>query len=240
MAIFAVARRGIRRKILQKTETTTLTARWAAIRVTVVNAFGKKPIIGILGGVGSGKSAVANEFAKLGCGVVDADKMAHALLNEDDVREEVAGIFGREICKSSGKIDRKKLAAIVFADPEKLGILNKILHQRVLERSEELIRRYNAQDNIKAIVLDMPLLVEVGWDKRCDRLIFIECDSRLRADRAEKAGVFDENQQRIRENFQISLDKKVTLADNSINNNSGFSELARQVVTIFSSILVSY
>ena len=240
MAFFALARRACRWKILKKIKSMILTARCTTVRLTVVNAFGKKPIIGILGGVGSGKSAVANEFAKLGCGVVDADKLAHALLNEDDVREEVVGAFGREICDSSGNIDRRKLGTVVFADPERLGVLNKILHRRVLERTEELIRRYNGQNNVKAIVLDMPLLIEVGWEKRCDRLIFIECEGQLRAQRAEKAGVFDENQQRIRENLQISLDKKIALADNSINNNSGFSELARQVVTIFSSILVSY
>lgn len=207
--------------------------------LTVVSDVGKKPIIGILGGIGSGKSTVANEFAKLGCGVVDADKVAHDLLVEDDVREEIVGLFGQAACDSSGNIDRRKLAAIVFADAEKLSLLNRIIHPRVLEQAEELIREYNGQRRIKAIVLDMPLLAEVGWDKRCDKLVFVECDRGLTAERAKKAGFFNENEQRIRENFQISLDKKVGLADNSINNNSGFSELVRQVANIFSSILDS-
>ena len=198
---------------------------------------GKKPIIGILGGIGSGKSTVANAFAKLGCGVVDADKLAGDLLLKDGVREEIVGLFGREACDSSGNIDRRKLAAMVFADAEKLNLLNKIVHPRVLEQAEELIREYNGQSRIKAIVLDIPLLAEVGWDKRCDKLVFVECKRDLRAERAKKAGLFDENQQRIRENFQISLDNKVALADNSINNNSDFSELVRQVANIFSSIL---
>jgi len=187
--------------------------------------------------MGSGKSTVANEFAKLGCGVVDADKLAGDLLVEDGIREEIVGVFGQEACNSSGNIDRRKLAAIVFANAEKLSLLNKIVHPRVLERAEELIREYNAQSRIKAIVLDMPLLAEVAWDKRCDKLVFVECDRGLRAERAKKAGIFDENQQRIRENFQISLDNKVALADNSINNNSDVSELVRQVADIFSSIL---
>ena len=199
--------------------------------------FGKKLIIGSLGGIGSGKSTVANEFAKLGCGVVDADKLAGNLLVQDGVRDEVIGVFGQEACDSSGNIDRRKLAAIVFADAEKLNLLNKIIHPRVLEQAEELIREYNEQSKIKAIVLDMPLLAEVGWEKRCDKLVFVECERGLRAERAKKAGVFDENQQRIRENFQISLDSKVALADNSINNNSDVSELVRQVANIFSSIL---
>ncbi len=214
-----------------------MTVRCNAIKLAVVSAFGKKPIIGILGGIGSGKSTVAGEFAKLGCGVIDADKLAHALLDENAVREKIVSLFGPEISDSSGNIDRSKLAETVFADSEKLGLLNKILHPRVLEQAEELIRQYNGQNDISAIVLDMPLLAEVGWDKRCDRIIFVECDRQLRAERAAKKGVFDEKQQRIRENFQISLDNKAALADNTINNNSDFSELVRQIVNIFSSIL---
>jgi len=90
---------------------------------------------------------------------------------------------------------------------------------------------------LKAIVLDMPLLAEVGWEKRCDKVVFVECEEGLRAERAKKAGLFDENQRRIRENFQISLDNKASLADNTIYNNSDFSELVRQVTNIFTSIL---
>jgi dephospho-CoA kinase len=214
-----------------------LTVRCNAVKLAVVSAFGKKPIIGILGGIGSGKSTVAGEFAKLGCGMIDADKLAHALLGENAVRDEIVSLFGPEISDSSGNIDRSKLAETVFADSGKLGLLNKILHPRVLEQAEELIRQYNGQNDISAIVLDMPLLAEVGWDKRCDRIIFVECDRQLRAERAAKKGVFDEKQQRIRENFQISLDNKVAIADNIINNNSDFSELVGQIVSVFSSIL---
>jgi dephospho-CoA kinase len=202
-----------------------------------VSSSGRKPIIGILGGIGSGKSTVANEFAKLGCAVVDADKIAHRLLDEAGVREEIVGLFGREILDPAGKIDRGKLAKIVFADPEKLSLLNKTIHPLVLKETEQLIRRHNGQSRVKAIVLDMPLLLEVGWEKGCDRLIFVECDPRIRAERAKKMGIFDENQLKVRENSQISLDKKVGVADNIIENNSGFSALVRQVADIFSSVL---
>ena len=205
--------------------------------MTVVSTAGKKPIIGILGGIGSGKSTVAKEFAKLGCAVVDADKIAHDLLDEDGVREEIVGLLGRGICNSSGNIDRRKLADVVFADTKKLGLLNNIIHPRVLEEAEALIQRCNGQSELKAIVLDMPLLAEVGWEKRCDKVVFVECEEGLRAERAKKAGLFDENQRRIRENFQISLDNKASLADNTIYNNSDFSELVRQVTNIFTSIL---
>ncbi len=199
-------------------------------------AAGKKPIIGILGGIGSGKSTAAAEFAKLGCKVIDADKIAHELLGEPSVKEKVVGLFGRSILNPEGKIDREKLAEVVFADADKLSLINEIIHPLVLQRAGELIKQYDCQKQVKAIVLDMPLLVEVGWDKRCDKLIFVDCEQKLRLDRAKKLG-FDKNQVKIRENFQISLDNKANLADNTIDNNSDFSELVRQVANIFTSIL---
>ena len=198
---------------------------------------GKKPIIGILGGICSGKSTVAGEFAKLGCKVIDADKIAHELLDKTDIKEKIHNLFGEAVLDSSGKIDSKKLAGIVFSNAEKLSSLNKIIHPFVLERAEELIEKYNGQSQVKAIVLDMPLLVEVGWDKRCDKLIFVDCERQLRIDRAKKKGIFEENQLKIRENFQISLDNKVTITDNTIDNNSGFSALAKQIANIFSCII---
>jgi dephospho-CoA kinase len=197
---------------------------------------GKKPIIGVLGGVGSGKSAVAAEFAKLGCKRIDADKIAHKLLERKVVREKVIALFGEGILDSRGKIDRKKLGDIVFADGGKLSTLNKIIHPLVLVRVEQLIERYNRENQVKAIVLDMPLLVEVGWAERCDKLIFVDCRRELRLDRAKKIGIIGKNQLKIRENFQISLDKKAAIADNAIDNNSDFSGLAKQVAEIFSHI----
>ena len=198
---------------------------------------GKKPIIGILGGVGSGKSTVAAEFAKLGCTVIDADKIAHDLLEKKSAKEKIVGFFGETILDSAGKIDHRKLADVVFADADKLSSLNEIIHPLVLRRAEELIRQYNRQNEVKAIVLDMPLLVEVSWARRCDKLIFVDCKRQLRVDRAKKMGVFEENQLKIRENFQISLDNKAKLTDNIIDNNSDFSALARQVTDIFSYIM---
>ena len=196
---------------------------------------GKKPVIGILGGIASGKSTVAAEFAKLGCKVIDADTIVHELLETKPIKEKIAARFGRAVLDSSGEIDHKKLAVVVFADLGKLSSLNELIHPSVLRRTEELIEKYSRQDRVKAIVLDMPLLVEVGWSKRCDRLIFVECKRQLRVLRAQKRG-FDENQLKIRENFQISLDSKVGLADNTVVNNSDFSALVRQVADIFTDI----
>jgi dephospho-CoA kinase len=160
------------------------------------------------------------------------------VLQRQGVREKVVGVFGPVILNPAGKIDRRKLAEIAFGDADRLSSLNRIIHPLVLERAGQLIRQYGLQRQIKAIVLDMPLLAEVNWAERCDRLIFVDCQWKLRLDRAKKLGL-DENQMRIRENSQISLDKKVNMADNVINNNSDFSALSRQVTEIFSHIVNS-
>jgi dephospho-CoA kinase len=197
----------------------------------------KKPVIGILGGICSGKSTVAAEFAKLGCKVIDADEIAKKLIEKRNIKEKIAASFGQDILNRQGKIDRRKLADVVFSDGDKLSLLNGIVHPPVLARTEQLIKRYNRQKRTKAIVLDMPLLAEVGWASRCNRLIFVDCKQKLRLKRAKKKGIFNRNQLKKRENFQISLDRKVEISDNAINNNSGFRALARQVADIFSCIV---
>ncbi|MBP7051919.1 MAG: dephospho-CoA kinase [Phycisphaerae bacterium] len=203
--------------------------------LNVVNP-SRKPIIGIIGGIASGKSTVATEFGKLGCGVISADALVHDLLAEEAVRDQVCELFGREILGPDGRIDRTKLARIVFADEQKLAALNRMIHPRVLQRTEELIARSSSRTDIKAIVLDMPLLVEVGWADRCDRLIFVKCDRVRRAERIRRTGRMNEQSLQARENFQISLDKKARLADNTIDNNSDFLTLVRQIQDIFSDI----
>ncbi len=202
-----------------------------------MNKSEKKPIIGILGGIGAGKSTVAAEFVKLGCEKIDADEIAHKVLARKEVVEKIVNFFGKAILDSKEKIDRNKLADIVLAGSDDLSLLNRIVHPLVLARTEELINRHNRNTNVKAIVLDMPLLAEIGWDKRCDKLVFIDCRRQLRLARMRKKTGFNENRLKIRESFQISLDKKVAIADNILYNNSGFSALVKQVAEVFTSIV---
>jgi dephospho-CoA kinase len=204
-----------------------------------VGKHGVKPVIGILGGIGAGKSTVANEFAKHGCAVIDADRIAHELLETDTVKKKVVDLLGAGILDPSGIIIHHEVADIVFSDVDKLTALNNILHPSVLKKVEYLLGQYQADPQVYAIVLDMPLLAEVGWDDYCDMLIFVECDPDIRLERIRKKGFFNEQQIRNRENFQISLDKKACLADNMLNNNSDFSTIVRQVANIFSSIKIS-
>ena len=197
---------------------------------------GDKPIIGILGGIGSGKSTVAAEFTKMGCAVIDADKIAHKALEDPGIKTKITDLFGRDIINPSGKIDRKKLAGIVFENASQLTLLNEIIHPVVIEHIEQLIKEYKQQNHIKAIVLDIPLLIEIGWAKRCSRIIFVDSNEKLRLERAKKLG-YNKKQLKIREKYQISLDNKLKLADNIIENNSDFSALVRQIADILSDII---
>jgi dephospho-CoA kinase len=197
----------------------------------------RKKIIGILGGIGCGKSTVAGFFGKLGCGVIDADKIAHEILEKPKIKKELQKLFGNSIIDVNGKIDHWKVAEIAFKSPAKVAQLNRITHPPVLAQIEQLIEEYNRQPRIKAIVLDMPLLAEIGWTKRCDKLIFVECGQKKRLQRSRKNGLFDEERIKIREKFQISLDKKKKIAEYIIDNNVDLAGVERQIAEIFSNIM---
>ena len=194
----------------------------------------KKPLIGIVGGIASGKSAVAAEFQKLGCGLIDADAIAREVLDEPSVRATVIEHFGPAVLDADGALNRQRLAERAFANRQELETLNAMIHPAVFQRVEALIARYEQDATVPAVVLDMPLLVEVGWARRCDRILFVDSRWEQRIERAKRKGRLTEEDVKIRENFQISLDTKERLADNTIDNNSDFSALVRQIRIIFS------
>lgn len=197
----------------------------------------EKTIIGILGGICSGKSTVAAEFERLGCGLVDADRIVHELLDTDAVKQQITAAFGQDVLGGDGRIDRSELAEMVFASSEGVEKCNAIIHPLVFARCEELISDFNECQEVKAVVLDMPLLAEVGWSERCDKLVFVDCKAEIRAHRGAKKGAGSKNKLKKRENFQISLDRKGKIADYTINNNSDFPAVAGQVGRIFSIII---
>ncbi|NIA17215.1 MAG: dephospho-CoA kinase [Planctomycetes bacterium] len=199
----------------------------------------RKIIIGLMGGIASGKSTVAKLLEQSGCAVIDADEIAGEVLQMPDIKQQIVKIFGTDVFDASGRVDRKKLAEAAFADRKKISALNSIIHPFVFARSEELIAEYNRDENVKAIVLDMPLLLEVGWNKHCDKLLFVDCEAEIRLARAEKRAGFDEKKLKKRENFQISLDKKADIAHYTICNSHSLSELARQLGDLFPCLIDS-
>ncbi|MHC4951310.1 MAG: dephospho-CoA kinase [Planctomycetota bacterium] len=196
----------------------------------------QKPVIGILGGIGSGKSTVAGAFADLGCVLIDADAIAHEVLDEPDVLDALSERWGPEVMDSAGRADHQKIAETVFDSLEELDFLNGLIHPRVLERAEVILKACQMDANAAGIVLDMPLLLEVGWEKKCDFLVFVDCSEEKRAERIAKNGRIDLEQLKKRENFQISLDKKKEKAHYGVHNNNDKSDITEQIAQIFSSM----
>jgi dephospho-CoA kinase len=196
-------------------------------------------VIGILGGVASGKSLVARQLADLGAGVLDADRAAHEVLLEPASEQAARQRWGEAIFGPDGRIDRSKLARIAFAPPPK-GLedrryLEKLTHPEVGRRLQEEARRLAAR-GVPAAVLDAPLLLEAGWDSLCDRLLFVDAPRPQRLARARARG-WSEADFSAREGAQESLDSKRRRADVVVDN-SGSPEEARAQLERFWSSLV--
>jgi dephospho-CoA kinase len=196
-----------------------------------------KPIIGLAGGIGSGKTTVAAILGELGAAVVASDELNRAELREPEVIRELRGLFGDAILAPDGSIDRTAVRQIMAGNPESKRKLEAVLHPRVGVARMELTRRYQADPGVSAIIWDSPLLFEAGLDKDCDVVIFVEADERVRKERvAPRRGWTPEQWQRL-EQTQMPLDFKRDKADYRVVNNSDRDDLARQVQDVFSRIL---
>jgi dephospho-CoA kinase len=198
----------------------------------------KKTIIGILGGIGSGKSTVAEYFGKLGCAVINADIIARQYLGSPQVLPKLRELLGQDIILPDGKAVRKAIAEKVFNNPEKLKTLNDLIHPLVMIDIENSIKTYQKNPQFKAIILDVPLLLEVDWGKNCDYLIFIDSLKEKRLARAKKKGIITAEQLDLREGFQFSTEEKAKKADYVIDNNSDLPSLYKQIEAIFSELIV--
>jgi len=196
-----------------------------------------KPVIGIVGGMGAGKSTVAGLFADLGCAVIRADEINHDLMREKEVIEQMVSCWGSEVLDESGQINRNYLSDKVFTSKAELDRLTALLHPRIERRQNQLIQKYRSDPAVVAIILDVPLLYEVGWQKYCDVVVFVACDKEKRYARlAERSGWDREKIKKI-ENFQISLDKKAKMSEYSVENKSSIPDLAKQVKQLLALVL---
>ena len=148
-------------------------------------------IIGLIGRIGVGKSTVAKRFAAHGAHVIDADRIAHEVLEDDDVVREIVDRFGADVVDAEGRIRRRAVADRVFGSaPEHAGALEwleGLVHPRVRGRIAarlEAIRGHEGEHGGRAVVvLDVPLLVQSGWADRCDRLVTVSCSDDIRRQR---------------------------------------------------------
>ncbi len=193
-------------------------------------------VIGLTGGVASGKSAVAAELARHGAVVADADRWGHETLREPAVRAALHARWGTSVLDASGEIDRRAVARLVFAPPpdgpRERAFLERATHPRMTARLAAWLAQRAAQGDVPAVVLDAPLLYTAGWAPLCDVILFVEADSAIRAARARGRGWTDAQWQ-AREAAQPSLSYQRGRADLAVSNSGTREDLAAQVAAIW-------
>jgi dephospho-CoA kinase len=198
---------------------------------------GKTLVIGISGGIASGKSLAAKAFEQCGARVIDSDEMVHRALQDPEVIDTYRRWWGDGVCQSDGSIDRKAVADIVFGDSSQRRRMEAFLYPRLERDRRSLVERYRADDDVVAIVINSPLLYEVGLDGECDVVVFVDSDRESRVRRAiEDRGWTVEEFDR-REKLQNPLDIKKRAADYIVENNSSADALRSRVTTLFDRIL---
>lgn len=199
-----------------------------------------KPVLGIVGGIGSGKSSVAAEFARLDCLVIDSDRLSHQVLEEPEIRRALQSLFGPAIMGTDGKIDRRALGARVFRNPEDRHKLNSLVHPRVEQKRQDLMNLVRHDDRLKAVVLDSPLLVETGLDRQCDAIIYVDVPLDIRQKRVLLSRHWDAAELARRENIQMALDKKKQIAHYIVVNDRDPALLGHQVREILTTVLARF
>ncbi len=183
--------------------------------------------VGLTGGIGSGKSEVSRRLAARGAVVVDADKIAREVVEPGTPGlAEIVEAFGEDVLRPDGTLDRERLGVIVFADAEKLKVLNGIVHPKVGERSEQLQRE--APDDA-VVVYDVPLLAENNLAPLYDVVIVVDTPDEVRLERLLRFRGMSEADARARIAAQASREDRLRIADLVIRNDGSLDDLDAQV-----------
>lgn len=187
-------------------------------------------IVGLTGGIASGKSTVSNLFRKYGIEIVDADKVAKEVSEKKENIEKISSIFGKDILDGDGKIIREKLREKAFKNKELLQELNKIIHPQVMEYFKRK-KEKNSEDEI--LIFDIPLLYEAKMEYLCDKIIVVGVDIQKQIRRVVvRDGSSEELAKKIISN-QMPLDEKIKKADIVIMNDGTLDELEEKVMKIY-------
>jgi dephospho-CoA kinase len=188
-----------------------------------------KCVVGLVGGMGSGKSSVAAEFARCGARVVVGDRLGHEALQQPEIRDRLIELWGPAVLDEQGAIDRRRVAAIVFRDPEQRRALERIVFPWIERGLRQEIEAAQRDPAVRLVLLDAAVMLEAGWDRMCDRIVYVHAprDVRLRRLAEQRGWAADEVE--ARESAQLSLTEKASRADYAVDSSGSRDALARQV-----------
>jgi len=186
-------------------------------------------VIGLTGGIGSGKSTVSRFLAELGAVILDVDRVGHEAFKPDtEIWRQVVAAFGRQILTPAGDIDREKLGKRVFGNPESLTRLNRIMHPRMYEIVSAQLDDYRRQ-GMDVVVLEAPLLIEVGWASSVEEVWVTVAPEATVLSRLEKQKGLSRQQALTRIHSQLSSEERIRHADVVINTDCDLDELKTRV-----------
>jgi dephospho-CoA kinase len=193
--------------------------------------------VGLTGGIATGKSYVLGLLRESGCEVIDADALAHEVIEPGQpAYQEIIDHFGREVIGADGRVDRPKLGTIVFADKGQREKLNSIVHPRVYEAQARWFAEVE-QCNPEAIaVVDAALMIETGSYRRFDRVIVVYCDPDLQLERLMTRNNLTREQATARISAQMPSEEKLKYSDFAINTSTGFEDTRIQVEALFAQL----
>lgn len=186
-------------------------------------------VIGLTGGIASGKSTVSGILSQLGAFILDADQIAHAVMEPGyPAWEDIVNTFGKAVLLADRTIDRRELGNIVFHDKSARNRLEEIMHPRIKQCIEDKIKEYARRDG-KILVLDIPLLYEVGWQELASEVWVVYVDSDTQLQRLMHRSGLSPDEAAVRIAAQMDLAAKARLADVVIDNNGDLQRTRGQV-----------
>ena len=191
------------------------------------------PVIGLTGGIGSGKSAAADAFAAHGAAVVDTDAIAHQLTAAGGAAlPALAAAFGPTIIAADGALDRAAMRQRVFADPSERQRLESILHPLIRQESDRQVAVARTS-GVPYVILAVPLLVESGtYRERVDRIVVVDCTEATQIARVMARNGFNEDQVRAILAAQASRSDRLTVADEVVDNDGDLAQLQEQIARL--------
>lgn len=193
--------------------------------------------VGLTGSIAVGKTFVCDVARELGCHVLDADTLARdAVARGSDGLAEIIEHFSKDVLLTNGELDRKKMAAIVFADVEKRELLNSIVHPRVIKTQDKWLSKLEQNDADAIAIIDAALMIESGGYKRFDKIIVVWCAADIQLSRLMNRDGLSREEAQTRIAAQMSQDEKKEFADYLIDSSGGFEDTRRQTAEIVSKL----